>query len=135
MAEKQRKNSDGKAKRLANLKPFPKGQSGNPNGRPEGTKNRSTVLKELLEMVSEFTNPLTLTKQTADLETQVLIALVAKARRGDVTAIREILDTAYGKVTDKQELSGAVDVNMLSLDEFKKRAEERRQQVEALDDN
>lgn len=134
MAEKQRKNSDGKAKRLANLKPFPKGQSGNPNGRPEGTKNRSTVLKELLEMVSEFTNPLTLTKQTADLETQVLIALVAKARRGDVTAIREILDTAYGKVTDKQELSGAVDVNMLSVDEFKKRAEERRKQVEALDD-
>jgi hypothetical protein len=134
MAEKQRKNSEGKAKRLANLKPFPKGQSGNPNGRPEGTRNRSTVLKELLSQVCDFTNPLTLRKETADLETQVMTALVARGRRGDVTAIREILDTVYGKVSDKNELSGSVDVNMLSMDEFKKRAEERRKQVEGLDD-
>jgi|ERR1051326_1134559 hypothetical protein len=134
MAEKQRKNSDSKAKRVANLKPFQPGQSGNPAGRPEGTKNRATVLKELLEMVSDFTNPLTLQKQTATLETQVLVALVAKAKRGDVTAIREILDTVYGKVSDKQELSGSVDVNMLTMEEFKKRAAARRKQVENLDD-
>lgn len=135
MAEKQRKNTDGKAKRLANLKPpFQPGQSGNPAGRPQGVRNRSTVLKELLEQVLDFTNPLTLRKETADLETQVMTALVARARRGDVVAIREILDTVYGKLTDKNELSGAVDLNMLSLDEVKKRAAERRKQVESLDD-
>ena len=97
MAEKQRKNSEGKAKRLANLKPFKKGESGNPNGRPEGSRNRSTVLKELLEQVCDFNNPVTLRKETADLETQIMTALIARARRGDVTAIREILDTVYGK--------------------------------------
>jgi hypothetical protein len=134
MAEKQRNNSDGKAKRLANLKPFPKGQSGNPAGRPEGTRNRSTVLKRLLETVCDFTNPLTLRKETAELEEQILIALIAKARRGDVTAVREILDTVYGKLSEKNELSGAVDVNMLTLEEVKKRAAERRKQVESLDD-
>src|ERR1051326_8357870 len=134
MAEKQRKNSDGKAKRLANLKNFPKGQSGNPAGRPQGTRNRSTVLKELLQQVVDFTNPLTLKKESADLETQVMTALIARARRGDVTAIREILDTVYGKVSEKSELSGSVDLNMLSMDEFKKRAAERRKQVESLDD-
>ena len=134
MAEKQRKNSDGKAKRLANLKNFPKGQSGNPAGRPQGTRNRSTVLKELLQQVVDFTNPLTLKKESADLETQVMTALIARARRGDVTAIREILDTVYGKVSDKSELSGSVDLNMLSVDEFNKRFEERLKQVEALDD-
>src|ERR1051326_5556356 len=99
MAEKQRKNSDGKAKRLANLKPFKKGESGNPAGRPEGARNRSTVLKELLQQVVQSTSPLTQKKKSADLETQVMPPLIARARRGDVTAIREILDTVYGKVS------------------------------------
>ena len=42
-----------------NLVSFPKGVSGNPNGRPKGTKNRSTLVRELLEMESTFDNPLT----------------------------------------------------------------------------
>jgi hypothetical protein len=86
-----------KGKTPKGAKPFKKGQSGNPAGRPEGARNRSSVLKELLEQVCDFTNPLTLRKETADLETQVMTALIARARRGDVTAIREILDTVYGK--------------------------------------
>jgi hypothetical protein len=51
-----------------------------------------------------------------------------------VTAIRELLDSVYGKVTDKQELSGSLEVTALSLDEVKKRATERRKEVEDLDD-
>lgn len=31
-----------------NLKPFPKGVSGNPKGRPKGIKNWSTVIQQLL---------------------------------------------------------------------------------------
>ena len=33
-----------------NLKPFKKGQSGNPKGRPKGSKNRSTIIKKWLEV-------------------------------------------------------------------------------------
>ena len=29
-------------------KPFEKGQSGNPNGRPEGSRNRATILAQVL---------------------------------------------------------------------------------------
>jgi hypothetical protein len=137
MAEKQRKNNGRGARGQfvkGNQEGFQKGQSGNPEGRPEGTRNRSTVLKELLSQICDFTNPLTLRKETADLETRLMIALIAKGCRGDVTAIREVQDTVYGKLTEKNELSGALDVNMLTLDEVKKRAAERRKQVEGLDD-
>jgi hypothetical protein len=40
-------------------------------------------------------------------ETKVLRALINKAAEGDVPAIKEILDSAYGKNTDKQELTGS----------------------------
>lgn len=137
MPEKQRKNN-GRGSRgrfvKGNQEGFQKGQSGNPEGRPEGARNRSTVLKELLATICEFTNPLTLRKETADLETQIMTALAAKARRGDIAAIKEIQDTLYGKLTDKQELSGSLEVKTLTIQEVKKRAAERRKQVEALDE-
>ena len=42
--------TDGTAKKLRNLKPFKPGQSGNPKGRPKGTRNRlGTQFLEALE--------------------------------------------------------------------------------------
>ena len=38
---------------------FKKGQSGNPNGRPKGSKNRSTIAKYWLEVNQNLKNPLT----------------------------------------------------------------------------
>ena len=39
-----------------NIKPFEfkKGQSGNPAGRPKGSKNRSTIAKKWLETMEKF---------------------------------------------------------------------------------
>lgn len=45
-------------------------------------------------------------KAALPVETHVIQALVRKAMTGDVSAIKETLDTAYGKVADKSELSG-----------------------------
>lgn len=133
MAEKQRKNSEGKAKRLANLKPpFAKGQSGNPAGRPEGTRNRSTVLKKWLYAEANFTNPLTLQKALGTIEDQIVLALLKRATAGNIAAFKEVWDSVYGK--NPELLTGDLDINMLTLDEVKKRAAERRKQVESLDD-
>lgn len=85
-------------------KPFKKGQSGNPKGRPEGAKSRSTILNKWLSVNTDIFNPITKDKERGTVEDEVVLALVTKARKGDVPAIREILDTMYGKLTEKQEL-------------------------------
>jgi hypothetical protein len=132
MAEKQRKNSEGKSKRLANLKPFEKGQSGNPAGRPEGTLNRSTILKKWLSGDTEFTNPLTLKKVLATVEDQMILALLKRATTGNISAIKEVLDSVYGKNPDT--IKGELDVNLPSPEDLKQKFAERRKAVEALDD-
>jgi hypothetical protein len=80
-----------------NLKPFKKGQSGNPNGRPKGKRSRSTVATQWLEVSQKVKNPLT--GENEDLEQQdiMTLALIKKAREGDVSAFRELMDSAYGK--------------------------------------
>ena len=65
------------------LIPFKPGQSGNPNGRPKGKRNRSTILKELLDM--------------NDQELKMHQAQIEKAIELKVTnAYKAVLDSAYG---------------------------------------
>lgn len=67
----------------------------NKKGRIVGSKNRSTILKELLEQSGN--------------EQKVNQAIIDKAMGGDVRAFQEIMDTIYGKIIDKKEVE-TVDV-------------------------
>jgi hypothetical protein len=84
---------------------FQKGESGNPNGRPKGVRNRSTLVREWLEVKQKAKNPIT--GQTEDLEQQDLmtLALIKKAREGDVQAYRELMDSAHGKIEQKTDIT------------------------------
>lgn len=86
---------------------FKKGQSGNPSGHPKGQKNRSTILKKWIEVNSKFENPITEKEVQGTVEDRITLALINKALSGDVQAIKEINDTLYGKIPDKQQLTGA----------------------------
>lgn len=78
-------------------KKFPKGQSGNPNGRPKGSRNRSTVAKQWLEVAQKIKNPITGADETLEQQDIMTLALIKKAREGDVSAYKELMDSAYGK--------------------------------------
>lgn len=92
---------------ISNLRPFQKGQSGNPKGRPKGSKNRTTLVRELLEMESTFQNPLNGKEQRLSYAEQIVIAQIAEARNGNVQAFKELMDSAFGKMKDVHQLEQA----------------------------
>lgn len=77
---------------------FKPGKSGNINGRPPGARNRSTIVREAIEAILKGTD-----QQVVDAMTS---AMIEKSMAGDVPAFKELMDSAYGKLTDKTQLSG-----------------------------
>lgn len=98
-----------------NLKPaWKKGQSGNPNGRPKGAKNRSTIAKYWLEVNQKLKNPITGKEENMTQEDLMTLALIKKAREGDVNAYKALMDSGYGSAMQTIELKsdfGALPMN------------------------
>ena len=96
-----------------NLRPAKKGEVRNPKGKVKGTKNRATILKQLVAVTLKYKNPVTDEEVRGLIEEQIGWSLVAKALTGDVQAIKEINDTLYGKIPDKQtvEHSGKIKIS------------------------
>jgi hypothetical protein len=84
------------ADKLDNLNPFKKGESGNPAGRPKGSKNRSTIARQWLEVNQNLKNPLTGENELMSQEDLMTLALIKKAREGDVAAYKALMDSGYG---------------------------------------
>jgi hypothetical protein len=74
-----------------------KGESGNPAGRPKGSKNRSTIARQWLEVNQSLKNPLTGEQETMSQEDLMTLALIKKAREGDVSAYKALMDSSYGQ--------------------------------------
>ena len=79
-----------------NLRPAQKGEVRNPNGRPKGAKNRSTIARQWLEVNQSLKNPLTGEQETMSQEDLMTLALIKKAREGDVAAYKALMDSGYG---------------------------------------
>jgi hypothetical protein len=82
-----------------------KGESGNPNGRPKGSRNRATVAKQWLEVAQNIKNPITGADETLEQQDIMTLALIKKAREGDVSAYRELMDSAYGKAIQQTDIT------------------------------
>lgn len=86
---------------------FNKGQSGNPTGRPKGARNRSTILRELLDV--------------NDQELKMHQAQIDKAiEQKDTNAYKAVLDSAYGAPTQQIEQTQTnVDLTGLTSDDIR----------------
>jgi hypothetical protein len=80
---------------------FKKGQSGNPRGRPKGARSRSTIVQEWLECSEMIVNPLTGKNQRLQESDIITLALIKKARKGDVQAFKELMDSGYGRTVNQ----------------------------------
>lgn len=79
-----------------NLKKFTSEYQPKNNGRPKGSKNRSTIARKWLEVNQALKNPLTGESETMSQEDLMTLALIKKAREGDVTAYKALMDSGYG---------------------------------------
>ena len=88
-----------------NLKPaWKEGESGNPNGRPKGSRNRSTIAKKWLEMSRMLHNPLTEKDEAVSVEDEITLAQILKANKGDTNAYKALMDSAHGSPINQTEL-------------------------------
>lgn len=103
-----------------NLKSYKPGQSGNPKGRPKGSKNRSTIAKYWLEVNQKLKNPLTGDSETMSQEDLMTLALIKKAREGDVSAYKALMDSGYGApVQQIEQQQTSIDLSDLTTDEIR----------------
>lgn len=88
---------------------FKKGLSGNPNGRPKGTKNLKTELMEELQeliLVTEGGSRRTVSKQRA-----MLKSLTAKAVQGDARAATILVNLVLRLIQQDEDTDGANDLS------------------------
>ena len=93
------------------LIPYKKGQSGNPAGRPKGSKNRSTIIREMLDMMVQVKDDKGDEVWQSN-EYRMVQAIITKAiEKGDVAAFNSIMDNVYGKLKDTVDMNTTEQVN------------------------
>ena len=65
------------------------------------------VVKEYLAFLQEEVNPLTGIKELLSNEDMITLALIRKAKKGDVNAYKALMDSAYGGVKQNVEITEA----------------------------
>lgn len=79
-------------------------------GRPPGSRNLSTILKEYLELEVETEDPVTGKKVTAQVKEIINAKLIRKAMLGNDRSITEIFDRLEGKPKQKLDVTGDMKV-------------------------
>lgn len=100
VSDKQRKNSEAEQRRLANLKPFQPGQSGNPAGRPRSALLSDAIRRLLPQPYPDDPHGRTYADKIAE-------TLCNEAAAGNVQAAKEVADRTEGKAKQTITLSSS----------------------------
>lgn len=101
-----------------NIIPPQKGEVRNPNGKPKGTKNRSTIARKWLEVMQDAKNPITGELEKLSQEDLITLAMIHKARKGDVNAYKQLMDSGFGlpkqtiEQVQEQPIFNGIDLNV-----------------------
>lgn len=97
---------------LKTLKPWKKGQSGNPSGRKKGSLDYKTILKRWLELEEKIKNPVTGEIEFLTQADIITLAQLKEARNGNTQAFNSLLDRYEGKPKQSIENSGNSDLTI-----------------------
>ena len=116
---------DKTAKKQARGKPFPKGVSGNPFGRPKGQKNWDTIFELALEkIVKEKKLPI------KDPEAEMVIKAVIESLKGNYNYFKDLMDRKYGKPKESIDLGAGEKPVVVKIILDKKETEEVAKRIE-----
>lgn len=90
---------------LKNLKPYVKGKKPT-GGRPKGALSLKERMDKYINLDTKVVMPNGTVSDKSVMDS-IVLALLGKARKGDVPAAKEILDRYYGKEASKVELTGS----------------------------
>lgn len=99
-AKNTAKNTTKSGRQKGLAAPWKPGQSGNPNGRPKGRRDRRTVLWAAIQRIAEKKN-----MTPEEVEEALQAAGLEKAIKGSFFHYKEVSDGLYGKITDKVDLT------------------------------
>lgn len=91
-----------------NLKPFPKGTSGNPSGRPKGaltTPEVSALMGKFCRLSRDELTAVIQNQKSSMIEITVASILAKAAKDGDYSRLEFLLARSIGKVKDQLEVS------------------------------
>jgi hypothetical protein len=124
MVESAQNSEKSVAGRIENLKPWPKGVSGNPGGRPK-QKLISAELERLLQQQAPSESGKTWATVIAE-------SLVRQAAKGDVRAISELANRIEGKPLQAVDLdvNSPSEIDTMTDEELDQRLTELRRQLQ-----
>lgn len=110
---------------IQNLKPFTGADDPRrSNGRPKGIPNTKTRLKRLLELEQSIKNPVTGKDEMFTVAEQMDLAMISKARKGDVRAYNALVDRLEGKAQSSVDVTSLGEKLEVNIVDFAKHAED-----------
>jgi len=92
---------------------FPKGVSGNPEGKNAGTQHFKTIFIKAMEKIAKDTG-----EKAEDQEMKIVARGILEARKGNFPFYKDVLDRVYGKAPQTIDLNATVKRDELTEQEI-----------------